>query len=166
MKKIKNEIKFLECLTVARTLIVEASNGRDAIIDATDVFESYINPDFAAPGWLHPEEATPETEVRVYRLINNGKLPEIFYNINQKAEELVMSQSQIIKFCKKYRGWLCHDYPTFFLTKNYGKYIVVSVGVRANGLHISTRDFRDKQEYRAIRRYRFVAPVTPNSLVA
>lgn len=157
-KKDAATVDYLRWISQGCFLNIAALDGQTTIVQAKHIFESSIDSDFEALGFDKPGEATPDTAFKVYELIKDGKFPDILSSVSSNLDELVVTQHQIVRFCEKYRKWLCQDFATFFLTKEGGKYFVIGVGVRSNGLRVNLHKFRDKDDRKARCRYRFVIP--------
>lgn len=118
-------------------LMIEALDGKAYILDAKETFESGIDENFKNWGLNQPGPATAETLLDVSEMTSDGTFVQIFTGITPDLEKLVMTQAQIIYFCEKHRNWLrLKGRATFFLTKVGGKYFVVYVIVRLDGLAV------------------------------
>lgn len=105
-------------------LTLDACDGKRTIVQATDVF-SYIDPDFKNWGTDVAGEAISEMSVAVYELANNANFAKMFASLNSDANQLVLTQHQILNFIQKHGKWLLlGDGATFFLfRKNNGLFV-------------------------------------------
>ena len=146
---IDNRLKLLTTLDLGET------NGEETIYQAKDVFKSYIDNDFKNWNLDNEQKPTKKTKVNVYELIKDSTMKEIFYDL----ENMVMTQSQIIKFCEKHPTWLRQDgYTTLFLIRENDEYFVVYVDVRSGGLYVNVYRLGYVNVWYAEYRYRFVSP--------
>lgn len=135
----KNQVKnnFLRLISSTEELIIEALDGKAIIAEAEKVFKAYISSGFRNCNLNNSGKATEETAVAVYEMTANATFVQMFGSLADNLDQLVMSQSQIIRFCEKYPDWLRQDgYATFFLIKESGAYFVVYVDVRGDGLRV------------------------------
>jgi hypothetical protein len=114
--------------------MIESLDGKACISEAKDTFGLNISSFFKNWGLDKPGPATAETFLNVSEIDVHGTFIQIFTGITPDLDKLVMTQTQIIYFCKKHRNWLCKDgYGTFFLTKVDSEYFVVSVVINEEG---------------------------------
>ncbi len=126
----------LELISGSSHLPIEAQDGQATIMCAGEYFR-YIDPDFKKWGLDRPGKQTSETLLSVYEITADSMFTRIFANLNTSWPELVLTQSQIIWFCRKYPAQLSGDIqPTFFLMMDYREYFVVSVRRYWSYLHI------------------------------
>ncbi|MEI7620130.1 MAG: hypothetical protein WCJ57_01000 [Candidatus Falkowbacteria bacterium] len=157
-KKKDSTVDYLGWISQGSFLNMNELDGTVTIAQSKHVFESSIDSDLEGPDFDSPGKATSGTAFKVYELIKDGKFPDIFSSVSPNLDDLVVTQHQIVRFCERYRKWLCRDFATFFLVKEGGKYSVIGVGVRINGLRVNLHKFRDKDDRKARCRYRFIIP--------
>ena len=148
--------------TIKQNLIIPATKPR-LIADATDVFLGYIDSNFK--NYTETIE-TPETEVNVLEITENGTFKQIFDSISTDTDSLVMTQSQIISFCEKHKRHLRKDgFGTFFLFKNGDEFFVAYVSFGDGGrLELDADRFSYDVLWYAESRHRIVVPATAQKL--
>jgi len=103
------------------------------ISEAKDIFKSYIDSDFE--NWnLNSKTSSKETKINVHEITKDGTLKEIFGRFNCDLDKLVMTQGQIIEFCKNHKEELGQNWYNFFLIKENDEYFVADVHVHSDGL--------------------------------
>ncbi|MGE5425743.1 MAG: hypothetical protein ACM3PZ_01585 [Bacillota bacterium] len=153
----KNAIGNLCCISGKEMIMIEALDGKAYISNAKKTFKSGIDEDFKKWGLNQSGLATAETLFDVSEMSADGTFTQIFTGITSDLDKIVMTQAQIIRFCEKYPTWLRH-YATFFLTKVRGKYFVVYVYVRLDGLYVSVGLFERDVIWYGGGRHRVVSP--------
>lgn len=141
------------------TIMIEALDGTEYISDAKKTFKSFIDGDFKNLGLNQFGPATTETLLDISEMVGDGTFVEIFTGISSDLEKLVLTQAQIIRFCKKHPTWLRKEgYATFFLTKVNGEYFVVYVYVHSVGLHVYVYRLENDDVWDGEDRHRIVTP--------
>lgn len=139
--------------------MIEALDGKAYISDAKKTFKSGIDGDFKNWGLNQSGPATAETLVDVSEMVKDATFVQIFTGITPDLDKLVLTQTQIIRFCEKHPTWLRQEgYATFFLTKVGGEYFVVHVFVSSDGLEVCVYQFLHDGVWRAVARPRVVSP--------
>lgn len=157
----KTENAFLKLLFGGENLVIEALNGKAIIAEAKRTFKGHIDPDFRNWKLDNPGKATAATTVAVYEMTANATFVQMFGSLADNLDKLVMTQAQIIAFCTKHVFWLRQGgYATFFLIKEGGKYFVVHVYVRDDGLRVWVDRLGHDGVWRAEDQHRLVAPAT------
>lgn len=157
LSKAKSNLKLLEEVKLG------ATSGTKTIYTAKETFKSYIDNDFKNWGLDKKSIPTKKTDLSIYELKEDSTFKEMF---TVDLENLVMTQSQIIDFCKKHRSHLRQDgYATFFLTKKdfekpatEDNLFVVHVRVDSDGLRVSVFHFDGAGVWGAVVRPRVVVP--------
>ena len=145
----------------ADALIIEPLDGKATIAEAKKTFKGYIDPDFRNWKLDNPGKATAETGVAVYEMTANATFAQMFGSLADNLDRLVMTQSQIIRFCEKHAAWLRQDgFGTFFLIKEDNRYFVVDVYVDVDGLYVLVGHLEFGSVWHAGRQHRLVAPAT------
>lgn len=150
---------FLQLISSGEKLIIESLKGTTCISDAEDAFKLYIDPDFRK--WKLDKFSSPTSEmmVEVSEIVKDVTLMQLFVSITPDLDKLVLTQSQIIRFCEKYPGWLREArYATFFLTRVSDEYFVVHVHADSGGLRIHVYRTGHSYLWRADDRHRVVLP--------
>jgi len=137
--QVKDSLKdkpILKLLSAGEKIILEANDSKSKIYGNNKIF-NYISIDFEKPEFNKNSCATSETFVDIYEIIEDAKLAEIFTSLNCDLDKLVMTQSQIVRFCEKHPTWLHQNgYATFFLIRENDEYFVVRVRMNAVGLGV------------------------------
>jgi hypothetical protein len=151
--------KISRLLSGDENLVIEALDGSMYIVDAEDTFTSHIEGDFKAWALIGCNVATPETIVDVDEIVSDAILAQIFFGLTHDLEKIVMTQHQIIVFCRKYPHWLREEkFSTFFLTKVRREYLVIRVGISNSGPGASVIRFGDSKVLDGEARRRVVYP--------
>lgn len=160
--RITNEVKhtsIVKLISAGKKLMIEALDGKAAIVDAKQTFSSLIDFNFAN---LRPDLfnfGTSEILVDVCEMNEKGSFLKIFTSINPDLDEIVMTQAQIIRFCEKYPTWLSqHGRSTFFLTNLYHRYVVIRIITEAKGLQAILERFDCSTRLSSRYYHRFVSP--------
>lgn len=158
-ESVKEDLKILKLISAGEKIMIEASYGNVLISKAKKTFKSWIDPHFTDWKLNEVGTATPETLLNVYEMANNATFIQMFTELNSDLDKLVMTQSQIIRFCEKHPNWFCcHGYFTFFLTKIKDNYFVISVHVDDDDLVVRVNRLEDSTFWRAANAFRVVAP--------
>ncbi|PKM91815.1 hypothetical protein CVU82_01245 [Candidatus Falkowbacteria bacterium HGW-Falkowbacteria-1] len=149
MEEIKKSIEQNSVLEIVRSYdsrTIDALDGSIAIIDSEDIFRAYIDPKFKELGLDKPGLSTPKITVEVYKLVDDKKIGDIFVSFGVNLDKLVMSQSQIVFFCKRNYLRICgNEYAYFFLIKEKNKYHVVNVDIYSDGIGVEIVHFDQKR---------------------
>ncbi|MFA4942416.1 MAG: hypothetical protein WC564_02145 [Patescibacteria group bacterium] len=150
---------MLRLISGDAVLWLKASDGKAIIYNASKTFKSSIDSDFVDWKLIGPSEATVETLINVYEVIEDGTFPQIFSSLSADLDKLVLTQAQVIDFCEAHSNWLRQGGDiTFFLIKEKRKYFVVIVYVSSGGLHVDVLDFKNDHVWPAKLRHRLVVP--------
>jgi len=153
------ESEYLKLISGGKILTIDQCDGQRVIADAKDVF-SNIDSDFRI--WKADEagQATPDTPVNVFELVEDGMFSEFFGSLTTDTDRLCFTQDQIIVFVKKYRNWLrMGGYATFFVFKSHGEFFVADALFRSDGtLSVGVDRLEDVCCWGAERRHRVVVP--------
>ncbi len=134
--------EYLELISGGEKMIIEASNGKEIIGRSKDTSKSYVDSNFKDYGLEKPGAATAKTQLDVYEIVKDATFVQMLDSLTSDWNKLVMSQAQIIIFCKKYKDWIRHEgHGTFFLVKKDAKrsatinnLFVVDVDMHSAGL--------------------------------
>lgn len=110
-----------------KPLVISSSSKGKLAINAKDVFKFGVDD---LVDWAQAEEcpSTPEIEVDVYEIIKEITFEQLFRGFNYDLDKIVMTRSQIVYFCKNYRGLLKKQgHATYFLSKKRNQYTVITV---------------------------------------
>lgn len=141
--------EYLELLPVKRKLILEALlGGSRGISDVYGMFE-YIDDRFKK---LKLDEciqpATERTHLNYYGMKKDANLHQLFYSLSNNLDELCLTQSQIIQFCKEYKLYLSTlNSGHLFLFKEKGCYHVADVKNYILRLSVYLYNFDDAYTY-------------------
>lgn len=144
--------------TLNQNIKLKATKGKETIVRADDVFTRYIDSDFENYGTDKKGVATEDMEMAVLEQDKNGTLKEIFVSIHKDLDSMVMTQEQIITFCKDHKELLHPTWYTFFLFKSNNEFFVARVYVSSGGLGVCVYRFSRDSVWFADRRRRFVVP--------
>lgn len=137
------KVGAMDLVSAGKNLTIEALHGNNSIF-RSGVFK-ITDPNFANYKLRASVTTTADTPIEVYEFSEkhciDNSLPgmisnvSIFLSLNSDLDKLVLTQTQIIRFCIKYPELLCwHGYGTFFLIKVDGEYLVVHIhGIDAPG---------------------------------
>lgn len=120
-----------------KNFMIEALDGSQYISNAKEIFKSYIDGNFKRYGFNKRGKVTRETLVDIYQMVGIKTFNQVFKDISEELDKLVMTQHQIIRFCEKYPGLILRpDGITLFLIKNKKEYFIARVGILSDGLNI------------------------------
>ncbi len=121
--ELAEEVKpYLKRISGGKKVSIGASDGKDTLAKAQDVFKAWVDDDFENWDLDIPGEPTEETDVEVHELVRDGTFANIYASTETELESLCLSQAQIKKFCKESPDWLrTEGYGTFFLFKKNKK---------------------------------------------
>lgn len=155
----RNSSEYLNLISNGETLIIDACDGTEILVDAKDVF-NYIDSDFRNWKADEPGQATGEMPIDVYEMAKDGTYSQLFNSLNPDVEKLFFTQAQIKGFVKKHRKWLRKDgYGTFFPFKSNSKRFVANVLFNSvGGLIVDVYEFERGYVWYAEFRRRLVVP--------
>lgn len=155
----KDEVKILELISKGWGLMIEALNGRAYISHTKKTFVLPVDEDFINLGLNKRGPATPETLLEVREIVADSSFFEVFSSLDPNLDKAVMTQAQIIRFCKKHPDWLRNGgLSTLFLTKSEEKYYVVNVCRCDNYLFAYVHSLIMNNTCQSKYRYRVVSP--------
>jgi len=152
----KQPALYLKLLSSAggEPLILDALDGKETLLYATDVFTCGIDPCFKSWGTNKPGMATKKQKVAVYELVKDARFEQMYNSLETRLENLCLTQSQIKNFCKKYHRWVCqNNHDLFFLFEVEEQFLVarviVGVIVGSDGLYVSVHRQWEQSIWRA-----------------
>lgn len=99
-------------------LLIKELDENIPICEAGDVFNAFISLNFKNLRTRKDSVPTPETSVRVHKIIKGGRFMKIFSSLPGKWSQKYLSQNQVIEFCKTSSIWLAKKgRATMFLIK-------------------------------------------------
>lgn len=133
---------ILRLISGNETLNIEALNDGNCIKDAKPNPQYvFLSNNFFIFNLNKPSHATAEMLVEVHEIIGDGTFVEVFSSLSHSLDKLVMTQSQIVYFCRKYSYWLNKEgHHTYFLTKKGDKYFVITVNANEKYFNINEVD--------------------------
>lgn len=141
------------------TITIPKTEGEQLIGLATDVF-TYIDPDFKDWNLNQMCIATafhslhrPKMKLDIYELTEDKTFAQIF----TKPDTMVLTQEQIVEFCKNHEDKLSNC-CTFFLFKVGEQFFVARVFMSPAGLGVGVSRLPYDDVWRTGRRLRFVIP--------
>jgi hypothetical protein len=150
---------MLKLISGGEKIMIEALDGKATITDAKKTFV-YIDSDFKGWGLNKKGEATKETPIQPYELVQDANFAKIFSSF-ANLDEACFTQAQIIRFCEKYPRQLRQEgYGNFFLLKMDGEYFVALVDVHSDGLKADVGRFDIDDVWSAECRHRVFVPAT------
>ncbi len=157
-ESVTKDSKIIKLIS-SEKIMIESLDGKALISEAKKTFKSWIDTRFTEWKLNETDIATPETLVNVYKMVKDTTLGQMFIELNSDLDKLVMTQSQIIRFCEKHPSWLCsYGFSTFFLIKVNGKYFVVSVRVDDGDLVAHVNRFEYDVVWDSSSHHRIVVP--------
>jgi len=155
----REENKILRPLSNGKSIIIDACDGKALLVNADNIFQSGIDPDFK--NWETDKSgiATQETAVQVHEMVKDATFTEMFGSLGANLDRLCLTQHQIKSFCEKHSDWLRTDgYATFFLFKVSGQYFVVYVYVNSDSLNVHVNRLESDFVWYGVYRHRVVSP--------
>ena len=172
MEKNQNPSPALRLVSGGKKIMIEALDGKAYIsktytskgnvFSAKKTFKLHMERDFKNWGLNQPGSSTAETLLAVSEMISDGTFFQLFTGINSDLDKIVMTQSQVIRFCEKHSNWLCWEgYATLFLTKANDDYFVLFVYVNPHIMFVGAAPLEGN--YVCCGKYpnRLVYPITP-----
>ncbi len=141
-------------LELIKTIELESTKGTKLIRDARYVFSGYISSGFDE--YIEKSKATGRIQMNVSQMMEDSTFKDMF----PFPEKQLVTQEQIIEFCKNYKDLLRKDgYATFFLFKNKGEFFVARVGFGGDGrLEVGVSPFSSDGVWGAECQYLVVSP--------
>jgi hypothetical protein len=151
--------KRLRLISGREQLILRPTDGEDTLARATDVF-SYIDSNFKNWACDVEGQATEETPVQVYEMVENSTLHTMFGGFEVEADRLSLTQAQTKQFVKQYPDWLKKGgNATFILFKVGSEFFVAAVYLFSDGrLGVRVRRLSLDRIFVAKKRHRLVLP--------
>ena len=138
----ENIVGRLKLVSGGKSVKLTATEGRETLTNARDVFTGYIDPDFKNWGLDVVSEPTKEMEVAVYEMIKDGNFAQLFGGFGENLDRLCLTQAQIRVFVRDQKNWLrTEGYGTFFLFKVGTEFFVAFVSVHAGGSDVRVLRF-------------------------
>ena len=157
----REETLFLEIVNSEKPLVIRALDGTEIISNNKELFSTWVDPNFKRWKLEGERRETKEIEVASYRPVKNFVFEELFSSLTDDLDELCLTSSQIVEFCKNYFDH--KNYSTFFLMKGTtGKYFVVSVDSYEKGLQLFVYRFFNNNKRSFKHRFRFILPKLKN----
>ncbi len=161
--EVKQRVKILELISEGREIMIEALNGKAYISHTKKTFVLPVDEDFKNLGLNKRGPATPETLLEVREIVADGSFFEVFSSLDPNLDRSVMTQAQIIRFCKKHPDWLRNrGLSTLFLTKHEEEYYVVNVCRCEDYLFVYVHSLIMNNICRSKYRYRVISPKLTN----
>ena len=156
---VSEPVTYLKSLSAGRSIVIEATDGKRTIVQATNVFK-YIDPDFKSLELDVNVAVTSKMSVEVFEQEKDGTFVSIFGSVGRDMNAMCLTQNQIIVFVQKHREWLrTEGYGTFFLFEVDGKFLVARVDVDSDGeLSVNVDQFSCDRVWYARCCERFVLP--------
>lgn len=155
-KGVKMKDSIVRLISEGVNIKIKALDGTRTIYGATDVFGK-ISKYFEELN--QPGLATGEIVASVYEMIKDANFEEIFTGIAANLDGMVMSQAQVIEFCREHRNWLCRNKASLFLIKKGVRRFVVYVNVNSDGLLSASFDyFIDEDRWCGENCHRIIVP--------
>ncbi len=141
---LKEEPQMLFLVSGGESLIVDACDGTEKLIDATDVFNFGISKLYNDLTYKGPDPATAATEAEVYELVRNANFKEIFETFGVPLESLCWTQAQIKSFCRQFPESLRKgSQANFFLMKNADEIFVSYPRIGSHGTALRIRNIKE-----------------------
>ena len=137
--------------------MLDPTDGSETLGEATDVFR-YIDRGFKRENCNLTGLPTPETPVRVYEMLRDSTLQDLFGGFGLAPDSLALTQAQIKQFAIRQRDWLKKGgNGTFFLFPIASDFHVAAVYFFADGrLGLRARDLSLERVLRACKGHRLV----------
>lgn len=154
-------VTHLKRLYEDEQIVLDPTDGKRLITQATDIFTAYFDQKFEQWGLDVSAQPTGTTEFAVHEQIMDGTFVENLGSLNQPYVELCSTLHQTIEFVVKHHSRLRGDrYGNFFLLQRTdGELFVADVHVGSGGcLGVGGFPFSDSYVWRAKFQNRFVVP--------
>lgn len=146
----------LRLLSGNAPVMLDPTDGRETLDQAIDLFR-FIDRGFKRHrGVIGPP--TQKTPVRIYEMVKDSTLLELFGDFGIALDSLALTQGQIKQFARNQRNWLKKGgNGTFFLCRASDELFVAAVYLFADGrLGIRARDLNLGRVFRAQKGHRVV----------
>lgn len=135
-----------------KTIKLKATKSKN-ISQAEDVFTGYIDSDFK--NLNNKQKETKAQTVEILEVDKDSTFAQMF----TLPKNQILTQSQIIEFCKTYKDDLRQNgYSTFFLFEENNQFFVADVYVEDGGLEVRVYEFLIDYVWDAGYRRRLVIP--------
>lgn len=138
---------------------IQLNKSKNTLIQDERKLFSYIDSDFEYL-MLNDTYTAPKIKAEVYEMEKDGTFKDIFTSLDSNIDNLVMTQGQIIDFCKNHGDKLLDTgYGNLFLLKSRKDYFVADVSVDGGGsLEVGVDRFGFASVCYASLRHRVVVP--------
>ena len=147
----------LRLISGSSLLLVNPTDGQETLTRATEVFR-YIDSNFERWRCNVVGPPTEETAVRIYEIVRDSTLEEMFDSFGVNIGLLALTQAQIKQFAKRYPDWLKKGgNGTLFLFENGNERFVAAVYYFSDGrLGVRIRRLTLERSFRGEKRHRLV----------
>lgn len=127
---------ILRLISKGANLVIDSTDGTEMFTKIDDLFiwgiDDVLNlrtsPAHFNRGFDEASEPTGETPVDIYELVRDASFDTMFRSVSDNLNALCLTQSQIKRFCVKYRSLLAPSGKgTAFLFKSKKKFFVIDV---------------------------------------
>ena len=139
-----------------KTITLKKTTGKKTIAQSNNVFTGWIDSDFKNYGTDRKDKTTEEIKAEVYEIEKDGTYKDIFGELGN-LDDLVLTQEQIINFCKEYKD-LLSSWFNFFLFKVDSEFFVAYVSVYDGRLKVYANRFSHGYVWNAKDELRVVVP--------
>ncbi|KKU47546.1 MAG: hypothetical protein UX67_C0034G0011 [Candidatus Woesebacteria bacterium GW2011_GWF2_46_8] len=139
------------------SLVIEPQDGQAVIARAEKIFKE-IDADFRKWELDRHGKRTDTILVDVYELVSDAVFLDMFSCISLEWDKLVMTQSQVIWFCRKYPKWIRRIHPTLFLMDEFDDYYIASIRYYRPDLHAGVFHFSYDYNWKSKYPPRIVVP--------
>lgn len=134
--------------SISKNRVIEALGGQKSILDFKERYR-FVDRDFKFFRLSGPSPVTPEIYVDVLEFTSDCSLFQIFHELTSDFKEIIMTQTQIVRFCELYPECLSQKYANFFLTKVREDYLAVYLYLDESGIRFHFNQFtrEDRNNY-------------------
>lgn len=148
------------------TTVIASMLGVETVAGAKNLFTGYLSSDFKNWGTDLPDKPTADQPVEIYEMVEDGDFKTIFGSLERPIGSMLLTQSQIIAFCRDHSDKLRKEgFATFFPFKvgeeilpDLSNVFVADVYVYGRGLHAGVYRFSDGGVWHGGYRHRVVLP--------
>ena len=155
----------LRLLSGKQPVLLDPTDGSETLGDAIDVFR-YIDRGLTCENCKLKGPPTPVTAVRIYEMVRDSTLQDLFGGFGLALDSIALTQAQIKQFATYQHDWLKKGgNGTFFLFRIGDDFQVAAVYFFADGrLGLRAREISLERVFRAGKGHRLVVKSTTAEL--
>jgi hypothetical protein len=154
----KNLNNHLKCISKGKKIILDPTDGKKTISRAKKIFTGSIGLYFDRWGLDVPDAPTEQTEVQIYKTIEEGTFKDLFSNFGKDHSCFCLKQSQIVQFCERHLDWLNGGSGLFFLFNTNLNFFVAQAYQDHGNLYADVHHLLHERIWHPDERLRIIVP--------